>query len=212
MNYLITGALNFLMVTTSFAAAVTNSLPANLIKITEESNPKCVEFVTYQGEMYCSLVAIDKNPVDPNVLSYEKQKVQFDNRPWKAAWSEHTNSITYIEYIPLGDDINNWSELITTQFVPGLKQVTLKEYYKEFFSGIDKAGVTYTTNTLVDQPNLLMFEFQVQKPENLQQDEIQKMVKTDEGIYILHYAFKKEDMGKSNREKWIEYLKNSSLK
>jgi hypothetical protein len=162
--------------------------------------------------MYCSLTAIDHHPVDPKVLSYEKQTIQFDNRPWKAAWSEKTNYITTIEYLPAGEDINLWNELITTQFMPGLEKVSVKEFGNRFFNGLKKSGVIYTVDILANKPDLLMFEFRVEQPSNLQQDEIQKIVKTKEGLYAIHYAIKKLDMGKENRQKWIEHIKNSSLK
>jgi len=57
----------------------------------------------------------------------------------------------------------------------------------------------------------LIFEFKVEKPLNLQQDEIQKVVKGKDGMYVIHYAIKKSDMGEINRKKWIDNIKKSTL-
>ncbi|HAT9828673.1 TPA: hypothetical protein JBD88_10200, partial [Legionella pneumophila subsp. pneumophila] len=62
------------------------------------------------------------------------------------------------------------------------------------------------------QPNLLIFEFKIQEPANLQQDEILKITKGKDGVYVLHYAIKKSDMTKENRDKWVKNLKSSFIK
>jgi hypothetical protein len=212
MNYLTGCFLGLLVTTHCFAEPVSTPLPPNLIKVTKESNPKCVEFIVYQREIYCSLVALDKAPVDPQILSYEKQTILFDNRPWKAAWGQNKQQISTIEYTPVGDDIDNWKELITTQFIPGLNEVTPAQFGERFLDGLKKSGIIFTVHSINNQPNQLIFEFRVEQPINLQQDEIQKVIKGKAGMYILHYAIKGSDMGEVNRQKWIANIKKSTLK
>lgn len=212
MNYLIGCYLSLLALCPCYAEPAGSTLPPNLVKVTKGNNPQCVEYVSYKGEMYCSTVAMNNTAVDPKVLTYEKQNVQFDNRPWKPAWGQKTNAITTVEYIPVGDSIDQWKELITTQFLPGLKEVTPAEFKKRFIANLDKSGITYTINTIEEKPEQLIFEFKVTVPVNLQQDEIQKITQGKDGLYILHYAIKKSDMSKENRQKWINNLKKSTLK
>lgn len=195
----------------SFAAPLEQSLPANVVKVTKENNPNCVEYYTYKGQMYCSLMTVDNKSMDPQLLSYEKQKIQFDGRAWKAVWGEHKEAITTIEYLPLGQDINHWKELVTSQFFPGLAEVSAKEFANRFLADLKKTGVLYKSHFIETKPELVIFEFQVQEPKNLQQDELQKIVKTPEGIYVLHYAIKKTNMTSANRKKWIIYLKQSGF-
>lgn len=212
MNYLTKCCFGILLATHCFAESASPSLPPDLIKVTDENNPKCIEYITYQGEMYCSLVALDKTPVDPQILSYEKQNVIFDHRPWKAAWGKNTPQISTIEYIPMGDNIENWKELITTQFIPGLINITPDQFGNRFIDDLKKSKVTFTVHVIENQPDSLIFEFKVNKPSNLTQDEIQKVIKGKDGMYILHYAIKKSDMGEANRQKWIDNIKKSSIK
>ncbi|KTD62693.1 hypothetical protein [Legionella shakespearei] len=212
MNYLLGCCLSLLLLCPCYAEKADPALPDNLVKVTKENNPKCVEFVSFKGEMYCSLTPLNNAPVDPGVLNYEKQNVQFDNRPWKAVWGQKTNAIATVEYIPVGDNIDEWKELVTTQFIPGFQDVTPAQFKKGFIANLDKSGITYTVNTIEEKPGELIFEFKVTVPVNLQQDEIQKIVQGKDGLYILHYAIKKADMSKENRQKWINNLQKSTLK
>lgn len=212
MNYFIGLFFGLFGVIACYAESDNASLPEGLIKVNKENNPRCVAFVTYKGDLYCSEVPLDNSSVAPQVITYEKQTVHFDNRPWKVAWGKKTEKIVTVEYIPVGDDINNWKELITTQFIPGLKDITPAQFGNQFLYDLDKSGVKHTVNTIEDQSDLLIFEFKVLEPANLQQDEILKIIKGKEGIYIIHYAIKKSDMGNENRAKWIKNLKNSFIK
>ena len=210
MNYLIFGVSSLLFSSLSFAISP-DSLPPDMVKVTKDNNPNCVQYYNYKGQMYCNLMTVDAKPIDPKLLSYEKQKIQFDGRPWKAVWGEHKDAITSLEYIPSGQNINHWTELITSQFIPGLKDVSAKEFANRVLADLKKTGIVYSTHFIDKQAKSVIFEFRVQQPKNLQQDELQKVVKTPEGIYVLHYAVKKKDMGTANRSKWINNLKNSSL-
>jgi hypothetical protein len=211
MNYFILG-LSLFIVSMGHAANPDSSLPPDVVKVTKDNNSNCVEYFNYKGAMYCSLMTIDTKPMDPSLLTYEKQNIEFDNRVWKAAWGEHKDTITTIEYLLAGQQINHWNELITSQFIPGLADVSAKEFANRVLANLKKSGVVYTAQIIDKQSKSLIFEFQVKQPQNLQQDELQKIVKGSDGIYVLHYAIKKVDMGEVNRKRWLQHLKNSSLK
>ncbi|HAT8751141.1 TPA: hypothetical protein JBA38_05505 [Legionella pneumophila] len=212
MNYFIGLCFGLLNAVICYAEPNGSSLPKELIKVNKENNPKCVEFVTYKGELYCSVVPLADSSSDSQVIHYEKQIVRFDDRPWKIAWGKKTDKVVTIEYIPVGDDINNWKELITTQFMPGLINMTPAQFGSQFLYKLNKSGVKYIVHVIEEQPNLLIFEFKIQEPANLQQDEILKITKGKDGIYVLHYAIKKSDMTKENRDKWVKNLKSSFIK
>ncbi|HAT8179651.1 TPA: hypothetical protein JA361_09345 [Legionella pneumophila] len=212
MNYFIGLCFGLFGAVICYAEPNSSSLPQGLIKVNKENNPKCVEFVTYKGELYCSVAPLTDSSVDSQVINYEKQMVRFDDRPWKIAWGKKTDKVVTVEYIPVGDNINNWKELITTQFMPGLTNMTPAQFGNQFLYNLNQSGVKYIVNVIEEQPDQLIFEFKVQEPVNLQQDEILKITKGKDGIYVLHYAIKKSDMTKENRDKWVKNLKNSFIK
>jgi len=209
MNYFIGLMMSFLFATHCYAD---NALPAGAIKVDKGTNEKCVEFISYKGEMYCTITPTNKIPFNTGLLAFDKQVIQFDNRPWKAAWVKNTAEVFTIEYIPVGEEIDNWQELVTSQFIAGLQDVTPVAFYGRFKEKLDKAGISYTIHTIEETPEFFLFEFKVAKPDSLQQDELQKVVKHSNGMYILHYAMKKADMGEENRRKWIINLKESTIK
>ncbi|MBL7480446.1 hypothetical protein [Legionella bononiensis] len=212
MNPVIGWFLGIFIVMNCYADSTSSALPENVVKVTKENNAKCVVYLTYKGELYCSFVALHDDAVDPQILTYEQQNIHFDDRVWKPAWGQKSNAGWTVEYIPAGDNINQWKELVTSQFIPGTEGVTPAQFKKTFITNLKKTGVTYSINTINEQPNQLIFEFKVTVPVNLQQDEIQKITRGKNGIYVLHYTIKKAEMSKANRQKWIENLKNSSIK
>jgi hypothetical protein len=187
--------------------------PSKLIKVTKDNNPQCVEYYNMQGEMYCSTTILNNTPIDPKLAKGEKQKIIFDKRPWQAVWGEKTEEITTIEYLPAGDKIENWKELVTSQFVPDIQdEITPQKYMDSVVENLKKTGFNPEIKLLEDTPEYVIFEFRILSPENFQQDELQKIMKGKEGFYILHYVIKKPDMGEKERELWLNNLKNSSVK
>lgn len=202
----------FCLLFMSLNAYAETTIPANLIKVTKENNPHCVEYVTYQGEMYCTKEPIDNAPVDPKLVALEKQKIQFDNRPWKSAWGKEKGLNLTLEYIPMGDTINQWQELVTSQFFAGLTEVSAQDFANSVIKQLQQTGFTIETSFIEQGPNQVILEFKVKDPVNMRQDELQKIVRGKDGMYVLHYAIKKADMGAENRAKWLLLLQQSSLR
>jgi hypothetical protein len=187
--------------------------PSALVKVTSQNNPDCVEYYTYKGESYCSTKALQNEPVDPNLKSYEKQKIVFDKRAWQPVWGKKTPIITTLEYVPAGADINHWQELVTSQFIPNLENsVTPWQFAHTVIQGLKDNGFNPKITFLENTPDYVLFEFSLSEPANLVQDELQIIKKGKDGLYILHYAIKKNDMGKEAREQWSNNLKNSTIK
>ncbi len=206
----LTGCVLSLMLPLTIHAAVN---PDKLIKVTPENNPQCVEFFNYKGAMYCSTEAQMREPVDPKIKGYEKQKIFFDDRAWQADWGRKTPVITTVEYVPLGDSVENWHELITSEFIPGIqKKATPKEFAQASMAGLVKAGFTPIITYIKETPDLVVLEFQIKSPANAIQDELQTIRKGPDGLYVLHYVIKEADMGQKNRAKWLELLGKSSIK
>ena len=186
---------------------------STLIKVTKENNPKCVEYYNYMGSVYCSTTAQNPQPVDPQLKNYEKQNIVFDDRVWQPAWGQQSEEITAIEYVPSGDNVEQWHELVTSQFIPGLEDsITAIQYADSVIQQLKKSGLQSKISILEKTPDHVLLEFHILAPENLKQDELQLITRGSDGFYILHYAIKKEDMGEKNRAKWIENLKNSKIK
>ena len=107
-------SLVFLVVSPLAYAAINES---DLMEVSSKTEGKCIEYYTKNGVLYCSAKALDPSPVQRDIVNNEKQTIIFDQRPWKFAWGKKTDSMVTIEYVPLGENINDWKELVTSQYM-----------------------------------------------------------------------------------------------
>ena len=186
--------------------------PADLVLVTPESKSKCVEYYNFKDTMYCSTKPLSA-AASAQTTDIEKQKIVFDDRQWQSAWSKNSDGEITIEYVPKGDDINNWHELITSQVFPDLpRKVTPKEFALTVIKGIENSGFKPVVKFIVDTPRQVIFEYQISTPENQVQDELQMVTKGDDAMYILHYVIKTNDMGNKSRDQWVQRLLQSQIK
>lgn len=200
-------ALLLIFFASSIEAAIN---PSELIKVDGNSKQNCVEYYNYKGSMYCSTKPLSTQRVDPEIKNYETQQIVFDDRAWQPVWGQKDNTGFTVEYVPIGDDINNWNELITSQFFPGLQtKVTPKEYADIVIKHMESSSYKPVIHVIKDDKDTYIFEFQIASPAAQIQDEIQKITLGDKGIYVLHYVIKKNDMGKKNRDLWVKNIMRS---
>ncbi len=187
--------------------------PNDLVKVTPENNPGCVEYYSYKNAMYCSTIPKETQVVDPKIKDYEKQNILFDDRPWQAAWGRETPTITSVEYIPRGDNIDQWHELITSEYIPDPQNhVSPKQFSEISMQGIKDAGFSPIIKIIKDTPDQIILEFRIESPANQAQDELQIITKREDALYAVHYTMKGGDMGQKNREKWLRNLGAVSIK
>ncbi len=202
----------FIALTLSFQIVNAAVDPNTLVKVSPENTKKCVEYYNFQGDMYCSTTPQGPSTVDPAVKKYEKLKITFDHRPWKIGWGEKNETIQTVEYVTGDESVENWSELITSSYMPGMqKKVTPIEWAENMIDQLKNTGFKMDIHYIKKSPSQVIFEFRVLEPENQQQDELQMITGDDTGIYVLHYVIKKTDMGDEAREKWIKNLENSTI-
>lgn len=205
--------ISFLSIMIPIAALASPIDPSTLVKVTPGNDPRCVEYYIYKDEIYCSTTAQSSQPVDPNIKQYEKLNIVFDDRPWKMAWGNKDETGMTVEYVPNGEDVEHWNELVTSQFFPGLQdKATLKEFAENFIQDLKDAGYDPLISFLQESEDQVIFEFRIEHPENQIQDELEMITKDNKGIYLLHYVIKKADMGQENRDKWFQNLKDSTIK
>lgn len=195
-----------------YQSAIAAVDPSTLVKVSPDNNVKCVEYYNYNGDMYCSTKAQDATPVNPAIKDYEKLKIVFDERPWRIGWGEKNDVVQTVEYVTGDETVENWNELITSSFLPGMqKKASPLDWANNEIEQLKAEGFTPITKIIKQTPNQVIFEFRIVEPKNQQQDELQMITSDDTGLYILHYVIKKPDMGEEARAKWIKILENASI-
>lgn len=182
----------------------------DLNKVDSQPNLKCVEFYMYKNELYCTTMPAKYDPVDARLVMAERQHIEFDNRIWRAAFANKTASDLTIEYIPDGDSINNWKELITSQLFFGMQNTPPAAFAESFMSNLNQKGYQGVVTVYESTPKRHLLEFQIKQPASEVQDVIINVTTGKDGMYVLQYAVKKPDMGQEARKLWLENLKNST--
>lgn len=147
----------------------------------------------------------------PIAFADEEAKPVFDDRKWVLGWSkpkETEGPEIFDEYVLEGETVDNWSELVTVQFFAGLnKKITL-----ELFEYGTKLGITTlcpkaTWQTISQKQKERMWQFTIKdcSPQS-DQLELARLVDTDEGYYLFHYAIKKVSLPEDKYKTWVNNL------
>lgn len=147
---------------------------------------------------------------------------KFDNRQWKLGWSgaqeakakNQPYNQVYDEYVLEGETVQNWSELVTIQFFPITDpRVTLKVFEEANKTELLKVCPGANWKTLPSKENEVMWSWDITKcPKAADQSEIVRLVKTQDGIYVFHYAIKKSPMPEDAKKTWENNLNAFTLK
>jgi hypothetical protein len=111
-----------------------------------------------------------------------------------------------------GENVNNWSELITIQKIP-LSNKPLKDLYSLVIQGLQSTvydGIIQ--HHLIDQDETsIFFEWWIDHPSRHAQHEWQRLIKSDVDLFIVRYTTKKLDTIETVRTEWEERLLNAHL-
>ncbi len=133
---------------------------------------------------------------------------------WTLGNSQEDDNLELAEYVTKGENVNNWTQLLTIQkFKFPIKEEITPKKFAEFeitqLQGHKEFKIV--TNIIDANKSQAFMEFQVQSPKAEQQHELQRIIKTpDNKLIIIHYVIKKDDMGNKEKTKWLDALKNYS--
>lgn len=203
-----------LLASTSSIGATPEKPAANpLVEVTSKTKAQCVEYFELKGKTYCSTQPLLNTQIAKEIADAESFKLDLNKNEWKVGWTDLKPDVRTIEYIRHGESIENWKALITTQFIKmDTQQVTPKQIARQFIAGLQQKGFNPAVTFYVENNEETIFEFQIDQPAEQAQDEIQKIIKTEQGLFLIHYVVKQSDMGEKEREKWLEFIKKSQLK
>ena len=138
---------------------------------------------------------------------------KLDTRAWKEGFhKEAANKSMISEYVIAPETVYNWKELVTVQEFYGLQQVISPQTY---LAGLEKQLKKVCPKIkckTFDYNGSIIYEFLVINcPGQDNQQELGRVIRGQEGIWVLHYATKKIPLSNDDRNKWIEILKSAKL-
>ncbi len=131
---------------------------------------------------------------------------------WKVGYAKDIpGQGNIVERIPAQESINNWSKMITIQFIEGSG-----ESPKFFMSKLQKQMENRCTNVkwdvLEDNTYTVLYEWVIsQCGEHPDQHEISKLLKGNDGLHRAAYIEKTQSIDPKTREKWVQWLSESYL-
>lgn len=138
---------------------------------------------------------------------------------WEFAFSDEGHGGSYVlEFIPKGEKIESWSQLIQIQYFPLSSEMKNKINAEIFADHFLKALKTHlpdvTIEKIKNEPNLVLLEWKLPKQylnEN-PQNEIATILSTDTGLFRAAYTQKVPDLSQETRNEWIEILSHVEVK
>ena len=148
-----------------------------------------------------------------NLYAAEKAKPVFDDRLWKLGWSQNQGDAVYEEYVVNEESVENWSELVTIQFFPGLQ----KQTSPDIFESSQKANLLSVCpetkwESVSQSDNDRIWKWSIKGCQGQpDQSEIARLKMTDEGFHVWHYAIKESPMSHEKETLWLAKLKSIEI-
>lgn len=149
------------------------------------------------------------------VLPQERIAPSFDDRSWQLSREVKQDNKYSADYLPQGDSLPSWKELITIQAFGGLQD---KGSPEEFASAMEKrirewGGEKVTWKVLSVTDTDLIYEWQVNGKENhTDQYEICRIIKGNDGLHLVHYAIRTPAIDAAQRAAWLKRLQAATVK
>ncbi len=134
---------------------------------------------------------------------------------WRVAYHAETRKLNIIEYVPKGDDIENWKELFT--FQNGGKSHfdhDPEKWLNALKAQREKECPGATDWTVVEQnENSILYEWQAKPclswPD---QHEIARIIYGRYNWFLLRYTAKVHELAPDTRTKWIKLLQGATVR
>lgn len=136
-----------------------------------------------------------------------------DNKKWEIGWQEQKPELFMYEFVPNGQSVENWKEIITVQFYPALKKLSAADFLNTFLSDLQKSepGVNIKIISASNDNAVAQWNLANSKTNN-DQYELDRVIKGKKGLHMIHYAVKTTDWDESERDKWIKFINQAKVK
>jgi hypothetical protein len=143
----------------------------------------------------------------------EPVQPHFDERQWVVGYNAHENSEKITEYILQGESVDKWSELITIYENVGLqKSVKLQDYVLYMEKVMAATCPMSHWNIIQSSDESVVYEWSVRacaKAED--QTELARAILGKDGITLVRYTVKQDEISQAVRQKWINILNSIKI-
>jgi hypothetical protein len=190
--------------------AANQSLQVQPVKAS--NGQKCTEFYTINNQFYCANKAVASKPSLQAALANESNKFSFDGREWKLDWWNQNAKQPMLEYVLKSETVDNWTEMVTSQFFPGLQsKFSPSQFMSITIEELTKRGFQPKVRIISQSPQSVLFEWQIVNHPVENQYELQKIVAEPHGLHLIHYA-SRPTVTQERRTAWEKILSQATPK
>jgi hypothetical protein len=147
--------------------------------------------------------------------SINTANIPFDGRDWIAGHHDANEYQTTTEYVPQGQTVDNWTELVTVSEFFGIQDKTTAEQMmsdmlqiaQENCSGVKKNLVQSLTDGVIFEWETTGCKVEIPGA-NAPEFDISRIVFTKDRVFMMQYASKTRPTAEK-REQWIKILASS---
>jgi hypothetical protein len=116
------------------------------------------------------------------------------------------------EFVPKGQTVEDWKELVTLQFYPGLQNRSSADFMNAFISKLQSDEPLAKAEMISSSPDDTLMEWNVLgSKENADQFELDRVIRGKQGLHMIHYAVKTSSLSPEERSKWLNFLRTARL-
>jgi hypothetical protein len=162
---------------------------------------------------FCETKAKEATAVAISAASGEQVSVVFDERTWRLGSMDLPGVQQPKEYVLPGETVDNWTELVTTQSMPGYQERTTADGTAlEFKQKILKRCPNATFTVLQEGKTDFTLEWQTTGCKGWDnQYEVSRFITGKTAMYRVVYTNRKLPIPDDTRRKWIDLIGKASL-
>lgn len=115
-------------------------------------------------------------------------------------------------YVPRGQTVQHWNELITVQYYPNYAKASAKEFMNHFLAHLHKNEPKVKTKYLSSSPNNAVAEWSISNAKTCpDQYGLERAMKGPQAMHIIHYAVKTKKWSQSDHAKWLNIINKTTV-
>lgn len=153
-----------------------------------------------------SITAKDETPA-PDVP--ERWNFSFDARTWQLGFQDVAGEFAMREYVLAGENVENWSELVTSLF--NSNRLPPKAVLANLEKLMAEGCPSFRLSVIEKSASDVLFEWQHKGCRGLPpQHEIKRITRSRRGTLFLSYTAKTEQLSEERRTAWISILRGAA--
>ncbi len=146
-------------------------------------------------------------------LALERPEIHFDDRTWTIAFQGVRGDQLGIDFVPDGQTAQNWSEMLSTQFLIGMQDtLSVPDYVARAKQTISRQCPAVRWKAVRESPEEALYEWNVDACKGVEdQSELTRVLRGEEGLHVLRYVIKRSPLPAEKRTQWTRLLGETKL-